>query len=83
MGQVKAWTLSHTCWEHLTGFKQQSKQGLICTLEDHRGNHVEAGLEVLRLAAGKSQEAGECSSPGGPGLSSHSGDVNKGKEGRW
>lgn len=36
---------------------------MICTLEDHRGNHVEAGLEVLRLAAGKSQEGGI-----GPGL---------------
>lgn len=51
-------------WEHLKDFKQQSKQDLICTLEDHHGNHVEAGLEVLRLAAGNSQKA-SATVPGG------------------
>lgn len=31
--------------------KQQSEHDLIFTLEDHLGNHVEDGLEVLMLRA--------------------------------
>lgn len=57
-------------WEHLKDFTQQSKQDVICTLGYHRGNHVEAGLEVLRLAAGNSLEASATVQEGGmgPGL---------------
>lgn len=63
----RVWPLSHMFWEHLKDFKQQSKQDLICILEDHRGNHVEAGLEVWRLAAGNSQKATATVQEGGMG----------------
>lgn len=65
-------------WERLKNFK---KHDPMCTLEDHRGNHVEAGLEVLGWQQSKQEQlGGECSGPGGRiGLISGaiSGDVKK------
>ena len=45
-------------------FTQQGKHDPICTLEDHRGNHVEDELEVWRMATRENSQ-GERSIPGG------------------
>lgn len=50
------WTLSPMWWEHLKDFKNHDP---ICIVEDHRGNHVEAELEVLGLAVEQMEQSGE------------------------
>lgn len=65
------WTLSPMWWEHLKDFKNHDP---ICTVEDHRGNHVEAELEVLGLAAEQTEKSGGVQRPGGrdePDLRQH------------
>lgn len=73
------WILYPKWWEHLKDFK---KHDPICTLEDLCGNHVEAELEVLRLAAKQTVRSNREGGRDRPDLRWPGGEVKKGKEGR-